>query len=376
VLGPIAPESLGLTLMHEHVLLDLTQGAGSPDEVFDFTESTKRASRIPEAGFEPGEDGPGTAATWRARWQQPICLANRADVARNWLYYGTYKIDDIDQVIYEANLFKRFGGGCLVDQTSIGMGRDPLGLQRIARATGVQIVMGTSYYTHEYHPPHVGEMDIDELRERIARDIDGGLTGGVHAGIIGEVGLSFPMHPNEEKVLRASTRAQRDTGAPLSIHPGINARSPWDAIKVVEQEGGDLDRTIMCHVEQRLPVRPAPHSFDPAPFVDLAGTGVYLELDSFGWEESFRQRGRVDLPNDAVRLNHIIALVEAGYGSRVLMSHDIALKHWQRQFGGHGWQHIPESVTALMRYKGFDQALIDRILIRNPRDILTIAGAG
>lgn len=124
VLGPVAGDSLGLTLMHEHVLLDLTQGAGSPDEVFDFTESTKRAARIPEAGFEPGEDGPGTAATWRAKWQQPICLANRADVARNWLYYGTYKIDDIDQVIYEAELFRRHGGGCLVDQTSIGMGRE------------------------------------------------------------------------------------------------------------------------------------------------------------------------------------------------------------------------------------------------------------
>lgn len=53
-------------------------------------------------------------------------------------------------------------------------------------------------------------------------------------------------------MLRASVRAQRATGAPLSIHPGFNAQSPWDAVRIVEQEGGDLERTIMCHVEQRL----------------------------------------------------------------------------------------------------------------------------
>ena len=372
VLGPIAPDSLGLTLMHEHVLIDMTKGAACSDTVFDFTESTRRASRIPEAGYEPGEDGPGTAASWRAKWQQPICLANRADVARNWLYYGTYKIDDIEEVIHEANLFKRHGGECLVDQTSIGIGRDPRGLQQIAWATGVHVVMCTSYYTHEYHPPHVSTLNVIELCDRIVRDIDEGVAGGIQAGIIGEVGLSHPLHPDEEKVLRASVHAQRATGAALSIHPGFNAQSPWDAVRIVEEEGGDLNRTIICHVEQRLPERPAPHSFDPAPFLELAKTGVYLEFDSFGWEESFRQRGTVDLPNDAVRLNHIMALAEEGYGSKVLMSHDLALKNWQRQYGGHGWQHIPETVTALMRNKSFEQSLIDQILLQNPREILTI----
>jgi phosphotriesterase-related protein len=55
------------------------------------------------------------------------------------------------------------------------------------------------------------------------------------------------------------------------------------------------------------------------------------------------------------------------------MSHDIALQHWQRKYGGHGWQHIPESVTALMRHKGFSNEFIDILLVQNPRDALTIA---
>ena len=373
VLGPVAPEALGLTLPHEHVLLDMTTGACSAELLIDQTESTRKAASVPEAGFEPGEEGPGMAATWRAKWQAPICLENRGDIARNWFFYGNYKTSDIEDVIFEANLFKRHGGGCLVDQTSIGIGRDPRGLQQVSRATGVHIVMATSYYTVEYHPTEVASLDIDALEQRILRDLDQGVAGGVQAGIIGEVGLTTTMHPDEEKVLRASVRAQRASGAPLSVHPGYGPDAIWEAVRIMEEERADLSRVVMCHVEGRLPSRPAPHSFDPQPFLELAGTGMYLEFDTFGWEESYRQRGNVDLPNDAVRLTEIMALVEAGHASRVLISHDIALQHWQRKYGGHGWQHIPESVTALMRYKGFDEALIQRIVVRNPRELLTIA---
>jgi phosphotriesterase-related protein len=374
VLGPVEPTELGLTLPHEHVLIDMTLGACSADVLIDQTESGRAAATTAEAGWEPGEDGPGTAASYRARWNEPICLENRADVARNWFYYGNYKSTSIEDAIYEANLFKRHGGGCLVDQTSIGLARDPRGLQQVARATGVHIVMATSYYTFEYHPAEIEELDIGGVQDRIMRDIEVGVGGaGVQAGIIGEVGMSTNMHPREEKVLRASARAQKASGLPLSIHPGFGPDAIWAAVRILEEEQADLSRTIMCHVDHRLASKPAPHSFEPEPWLELAKTGMYLEFDCFGWEESYRQRGQVDMPNDAIRLNEIMALVEAGHSDRVLMSHDLALQHWQRKYGGHGWQHIPETVTALMRYKGFDENLIRKILVDNPGELLTIA---
>ena len=58
-------------------------------------------------------------------------------------------------MVAEARLFKRHGGGCLVDQTSIGLARDPVGLQQVSREAGVHVVMATSYYTHEYHNEEV-----------------------------------------------------------------------------------------------------------------------------------------------------------------------------------------------------------------------------
>ena len=204
-----------------------------------------------------------------------VCLENRADIARNWFFYGNYKTSDIEDVIYEANLFKRHGGGCLVDQTSIGIGTRPKGAAAGFTGDGVHIVMATSYYTQEYHPAEIATLDIAALEQRILRDLDQGVAGGVQAGIIGEVGLTTKMHPDEEKVLRASVRAQRASGAPLSIHPGYGPDAIWEAVRIMEEEQADLSRAIMCHVDGRLPNRPAPHSFDPQPFLELAKTGIY-----------------------------------------------------------------------------------------------------
>jgi phosphotriesterase-related protein len=104
----------------------------------------------------------------------------------------------------------------------------------------------------------------------------------------------------------------------------------------------------------------------------LAKTGVWLSLDTFGWETSFRQRATIDMPNDAVRINHIIALVEAGYADQVLISSDLAIEHWERNKGGWGWPHIPVTVRELMSNKGLGEDLIDQILIDNPRRFLTM----
>ena len=63
VLGPVSPDSLGLTLPHEHVLVDMTMGASSAEELIqNGPVSAKFAASIPEAGWEKGEDGQGTSA--------------------------------------------------------------------------------------------------------------------------------------------------------------------------------------------------------------------------------------------------------------------------------------------------------------------------
>jgi predicted metal-dependent phosphotriesterase family hydrolase len=64
VLGAVEPSELGLTLPHEHVIVDMTLGACSAHSLVNITESVRRAAAFPDAGLEPGEAGPGIAATW------------------------------------------------------------------------------------------------------------------------------------------------------------------------------------------------------------------------------------------------------------------------------------------------------------------------
>ena len=371
VLGAVDPSDLGLTLTHEHVFQDLTCGCQDVDQYETVQPKYVPMMKKIEAGWEPKESGPGTAATWRAKWEAPISLDNLADRQRHWVYYADQKLTSLEDAIYELNQFHRVGGGTVVDQTTRGMGRDPVALVEASRASGVHIVMGTSWYINSYHPPDMDQLSEDQLVDLIVKDIEVGVGGGIRAGIIGEVGMEFPMHPNEEKALRASARASTLTGIPLSVHPGTNPQSPFDIVQIVEDAGGDLNRTIMAHCDTRLNTSAGTNVFDPKLHLDLAKTGVYLSYDTFGWEASYRQRVPVDQPNDAIRLNWIKAVADAGHSDQLLVSCDMALKHWQRQYGGHGWRHMPETIAQLMRYKGFDEELVQKIFVENAARILT-----
>ena len=88
--------------------------------------------------------------------------------------------------------------------------------------------MGCSYYHAKFHPVDMNSRTQDQITTEIVHDIMEGVDDtGVQAGIIGEVGCSWPLHPNEVKVLRASALAQQETGAPISIHPGLHIDSPY-----------------------------------------------------------------------------------------------------------------------------------------------------
>jgi len=71
--------------------------------------------------------------------------------------------------------FRQAGGQTLVDATPAGIGRNPLGLQRIARATGLHVVMGAGYYVAAAHPPDMSRRSEDMLTREIIRDVTVGV---------------------------------------------------------------------------------------------------------------------------------------------------------------------------------------------------------
>ena len=217
----------------------------------------------------------------------------------------------------------------MVEVSSRGLGRDPAGLAQISRATGVHVIMGSSYYVDIAHPPDMESRSESEIADEIIHDVVSGVgSSGVRSGIIGEVGCSWPLTSNECKVLRASATAQRQTGAAITIHPGRDERSPEEILEVLEKAGANLHRTIIGHLERTV--------FDWRCLRDIADRGCDLQWDHFAYERSyFPNNTRVDFPSDAGRMKLIARMVGEGFGEKILISHDVASKDKLLKYGSH-----------------------------------------
>ncbi len=338
VLGLIDGDELGLTLPHEHLLLDLTVR-------FKLMEESVTAKTMAAKPMTPDMAG----------WIRFHLFENRDNLLLN----------DEALAIKEIMRFKLAGGKSVVDVTNWGIGQDPHAMTRIARTTGLNIIMGTGYYTMDSGCAEVlARKPEDEILAEIVNDIMVG-TDGICPGIIGEIGAdSWPLHEIEIKSLRAAVRAQKATGAALTIHPGRFDESPLQIIGIIKKAGADMSRVVIEHIDRTA------YSFDT--MVKIAKAGCYLEFDCFSMEGYYPRRyGVFDIPNDAQRVNYIIRLIELGYLNQILIATDTAMKSRLTVYGGPGYAHIPENVIPWMRAKGMSEEVISTITVENPKRMLT-----
>ena len=331
--GDIPPESLGITHTHEHLIIDTT-------------------------------DHPPTNATGEyLRCDQEPLRLDTYSYARRHRTSAHSRLSSIEDAVEEIARYRAAGGRSVVDATPRGLGRDPAALAEISRRSDVQVVMGSGYYVAEFHPPTVADMPVSDIATEIIGDIIDGM-GGIKAGIIGEIGMSWPVHPDEWKVLDAAVIAQRETGAALLLHPGRNEHAPRELLAHVKSVGGDLQRTIMSHVDRTL--------FSVEALAEIAATGCYIEFDLFGQESSHYEYAPIDMPNDATRVDYIISLRDGGYLEQVLVAQDICHQTHLHKYGGEGYDHILEHVVPLMHRKGLSAEEIAAITTKNPAKILSI----
>lgn len=339
VLGPINPGQLGTTMTHEHLMQDVVGLLPPPKEA-----SAKDLYYKP-VSFE-------TVGRIR-HYSTPV--------AENGRFF------DIPIAIEEANLYKQHGGNSMVDTTPMLMGRDATGLARISRATGINVIMGGSYYVHWSHPKNMDSRSEQSVTEEIVRDVIEGVDGTkIKSGVIGEVGCTWPLEKNEIKVLRASAAAQRQTGAPMTIHPGEGEMAPLEIMEILIEAGGDPDHIIMGHLDRTIFLRDT--------LKKLAETGCYMQWDLFGIEQSYYWLDpNIDMPSDAKRMDDIAWISSQGYANKVLISHDVGMKHRLEKYGGHGYSYILGHIVPRMRSRGYTETAIEDIIVNNPRNVLTFS---
>lgn len=338
VLGPVPEEALGLTLMHEHLL-------------FDFSMCLTQPTNAAEQAIANQPLNPSILGALRFN----PCL-----VADNLVNH------DVELVIAEVGALAALGGKTLVDPTNASIGRDPLALQQIAQSTGLNIVMGSGYYYQVALDEAFAARSLEEISDEIVRDVSVGVGAtGIRAGLIGEIGTSSPITPSEEKSLRASARAQARTGAPLMVHLDGWGREGHRVLDMIEAEGGDLGRTILCHMN--------PSWFDRAYQTGLADRGAYLEYDMLGINHFYPPHKAS--PDEMPALQAIANLIEQGYLSRLLISQDVYLKMMFSKYGGYGYAHILGNLKPYFGLVGISDDALKVMLNDNPKRLLAFLPA-
>jgi phosphotriesterase-related protein len=199
-------------------------------------------------------------------------------------------------------------------------------------------------------------LTVEELTAIVVADVTTGAQGtGVRAGIIGEVGIQGrPLVDNEIKSIRASARAARITGAPLSLHSFAAPEEMLEALDIIESEGVALSRVVMSHTGGPLSDY----------LTELFGRGVFVEWDYMGQAPLGAER-------DAQIAATIKAAIDAGHLRQILLSHDICTAPQLAKNGGGGYTYISERIVPALASLGVTPAEIETLLVDNPRRALT-----
>jgi phosphotriesterase-related protein len=338
VLGPIDANLIGETMSHVHLTIDIM------------------------CWFRPPDSG-----VLRGLSESRINLRNLGLVRRNAMLFKDNLVqDDLDLATNEAGQYRLAGGQTFINCDLPGMGRDPAALQRIARATELNIVASTGWYVQASHPPEIARKTVEELSEIMIKEITVGIGNtGVKAGNIGEIAMSGqphePFQPGEEKVLRAAARAQNATGVSLTVHPNFLG-DHWDTyIDILEKEGANLGKCYMSHLglypESKVAKR-----------ILKRGVG-FVSYDQLGHEELFENimgPGR-GFSTDKEEVRCVIEMLEAGYADRVLLCAEVAMKTCYKAYGGWGYSHVHENIIPWLKSLGASAEQIHSMMVENPR---------
>lgn len=310
VRGPIAPEQLGVTLPHEHGVVD-----------FLGAEKSKALRHDAEDAFTT--------------------------------------------ILPHLKKLKERGGQSFVECTPNYIGRDVRLLKRLAEASGLNILTNTGYYGaagNKFLPKHAFTESAEQLGARWLAEWRDGIDGsGVRPGFL-KLGVSNGKLPDVHvKLVRAAARVHLQTGLTVAIHTGDGVAA-LDEVRILREEGVAPAALIWVHAQN-----------DPGPKqIEAAKLGAWVSLDGYSASEKNRERyrkflgelkkekllGRVLLSHD-----HFWSVEgEGGRGSLKVHSGGAA----------NAFESIFTHLLPDLRANGFEEREIRQLTVGNPAEAFTI----
>lgn len=344
VTGPIDPEALGVTSMHEHVLAD------------------------------------GSCYAWATELAPELEIAELGSIRRQIsVNRRNLIVDDPQMVEAELREFAALGGRTVVDMSTPGLRVDAAVLPQISARSGVQIVTGTGLYVARSRPERWRDASIDDLADWMVGEIEVGIGDtGVRAGHIGEIGIE-KLDEGDRRLLRAAVRATGRTGVSISIHPGFEEGCDGLAIAdILEDEGASPDRIVIGHGDAFL----VEHSMrklvdDPGSWTlrldyhrELLARGFSLSIDCFGHDWGREDDGWT-IETDWQRLAGLVALLREGHVDQLVIGCDVFTNSLHRRGGGHGYRYLLDWVVPRLRESGISDQEVEMLTVSNPARLLS-----
>ena len=252
VTGPIRGDALGVTLMHEHVLVDFI----------------------------------GAAEVSRSRYDPDAVVA---------------------MVLPYLRQVRALGCQTIVECTPAYLGRDPRLLQRLSTASGVTILSNTGYYgaAEDKHVPAFAFTEtVEQLAARWIREAERGIDDTAIKPAFMKIGVdAAPLSEIDAKLVRAAARTHRETGLPIASHTGTGAAAIAE-LDLLEAAGVPPSAFIWVHAQSER---------DGTFHVRAARRGAWVEFDGISPSSLGRHLELVQRMKTEKLLERVLVSHDAGW---------------------------------------------------------------
>lgn len=223
VTGPISIDSMGLTLIHEHMLVDFI----------------------------------GADSIRADRW-------SRDSVVAKVLPY-----------LFEV---KKHGVRTILDCTPSYLAKDPVLLKTLSEKSGIQILTNTGFYGAvggKYLPDFVQTETAEQLAKRWIDEVQQGIEGtGIKPGFIKiSVNEADTLSAIDQKLVRAAAIMHLNTGLTIASHTGT-WKTAAQEVRILQEMGVEPSEFVWVHAQ-------AEQDFEN--YRKAAEMGVWISLDGIGW---------------------------------------------------------------------------------------------
>jgi phosphotriesterase-related protein len=305
VSGEIPVEETGITLIHEHTMVDWI----------------------------------GADSTGYHRW-------DRSEV--------------VERVLPFLKEAQEKGVNTFFDCTPAYLGRDPYVLKELSERTGMNIVTNTGYYgavNDKFVPEHAFEDTPAEIAKVWIEEFKNGIDGGdIRPGFI-KIGVDArdTLSSIDARLIKAAAIAHKATGLTIVSHTGPNTPA-FAQIKVLKNRGVSPEAFVWTHAQQGT----------MEGYIRAARQGAWISLDNIQKTSPKKsdKQGRI-----AWFVDRLSQLKEEGLLNKVLLSHDAGWYTPGEANGGdfRGYTDLFEHLIPALKEKGFPREEMDQLLVKNPR---------